>query len=185
VEIDQGLHRCVRFARPGTSTYAFRLITWPGSLTIAGDTGTFSFRRLEDMFTFFRKSNPADIDYAYWAEKLTAADTPCGYESYDADAFRAAVARDLADYLEQAALDADATDALTAAVADKVLSCAHDGEAAAIFAAMQFDEQHEHAVFGDFYEHRLRAWTPQFVWCCLAIAWGIRQWDARIPRPTE
>lgn len=51
---DDGVHRHIRFKRPGTYCMQFDLITWPGYLCYTGDMGTYVFNRLEDMFEFFR-----------------------------------------------------------------------------------------------------------------------------------
>ena len=51
---DDGVNRHVQFRRPGTICMGFELITWPGYLCYTGDMGTYVFRRLEDMFEFFR-----------------------------------------------------------------------------------------------------------------------------------
>jgi hypothetical protein len=65
---NDGLYRHLRFKKPGTRFYWFDLITWPGYLTIAGDMGTFTFERTEDMLTFFRGAG--DINPQYWSEKI-------------------------------------------------------------------------------------------------------------------
>ena len=41
---DDGVHRHLRFKKPGSGTYWFDLITWPGTLCIDGDMGTYVFR---------------------------------------------------------------------------------------------------------------------------------------------
>jgi hypothetical protein len=74
---DDGLYRHLRFMRvapsPKTSkperssSYWFELVTWPGSLTVNGDCGSFTFSRTEDMFEFFRGGR---INPQYWAEKV-------------------------------------------------------------------------------------------------------------------
>ena len=51
---DDGVHRHIRFKKPGTSCMHFDLITWPGYLCYTGDMGTYVFSRLTDMFEFFR-----------------------------------------------------------------------------------------------------------------------------------
>lgn len=51
---DDGVNRHVRFKQPNSSNMFFDLITWPGCLCYTGDMGTYVFRRLEDMFEFFR-----------------------------------------------------------------------------------------------------------------------------------
>ena len=49
-----GVNRHIRFKRPGSMSYYFDLITWPGHLCYTGDMGTYVFRRMDDMFEFFR-----------------------------------------------------------------------------------------------------------------------------------
>src|SRR4051812_9070143 len=72
VRHDQGLYRHLVFEQPEHSwNDRFELITVPGSLTITGDRGAHTFRRMTDMFQFFR-SNGSDhgINPHHWAEKL-------------------------------------------------------------------------------------------------------------------
>jgi hypothetical protein len=95
VKHDDGLYRHLRFMhhhlcndavmRPGPSHYWFDLVTWPGTLTINGDCGTFVFSRVTDMFEFFRSKY--GINPQYWAEKLQAPD-PRGAKKYSEDVFR-------------------------------------------------------------------------------------------------
>lgn len=84
---DDGLYRHLHF-RPaeGPSFYWFDLITWPGCLTITGDMGTYTFRRIEDMFEFFT----GYINSGYWAEKLLNGSTGGRHEvkEHDAETFR-------------------------------------------------------------------------------------------------
>lgn len=68
---DEGVHRHIRFRRPGTSLYSFDLTTWPGYLAISGDVEVFVFSRERDMFGFFG-GNRKHIDPGYWAEKVRA-----------------------------------------------------------------------------------------------------------------
>jgi hypothetical protein len=74
VRLDQGLHRHLVFEpREHSWNNRFELITAPGSLTITGDRGDYTFRRLTDMFQFFRSNpdRPHQINVRYWAEKLS------------------------------------------------------------------------------------------------------------------
>lgn len=76
VLLDQGLYRHLRFRDPKYSAYWFDLVTVPGALIFQGDGDAFVFRRLEDMFAFFRSGIHADgsrhINPGYWDEKLQA-----------------------------------------------------------------------------------------------------------------
>jgi hypothetical protein len=69
---DDGENRHIRFQQRGTGVYHFDIITWPGKLCITGDCGTFVFRRLPDMFEFFRSTQRGRINAQYWAEKVIA-----------------------------------------------------------------------------------------------------------------
>lgn len=66
---DDGLYRHVRFKAPDTGMYWFDLHTSPGLLTIDGDMGTHSFRRIPDMFQFFTGTY---VNVGYWAEKVVS-----------------------------------------------------------------------------------------------------------------
>ena len=69
LELDVGIHRHLRFIQPATNNMWFDIVTWPGSLTIHGDMGTWSFSRLPDMFNFFRGNR---INASSWSEKITS-----------------------------------------------------------------------------------------------------------------
>jgi len=56
--------RLLKFRKPNTNCFWFEILTWPGSLCITGDCGSFMFRRSPDMFNFFRGDN---INLQYWA----------------------------------------------------------------------------------------------------------------------
>jgi len=72
VKLDQGIYRHLVFQqREHSWNNRFELITAPGSLTITGDRGAHTFRRLTDMFQFFcRNGDTHGINPHYWSEKL-------------------------------------------------------------------------------------------------------------------
>ncbi len=70
---DDGLYRHLRCQRPKSWMYGFDIVTWPGSLVVQGDIGTFAFKRVTDMFEFFENSR-REINPGYWAEKAVAFD---------------------------------------------------------------------------------------------------------------
>lgn len=92
---DDGLYRHLRFGNErGVGEYWFELVTWPGALTISGDMGGYTFRRVEDMFTFFRGSRHySGINPGYWSEKLDGGRVVA--KEYDEDHFARLVAEDL------------------------------------------------------------------------------------------
>lgn len=171
VMAENEVHRHVRFRKPGTYNMYFDLITWPGHLAYSGDMGCFVFARLPDMFEFFRGKDegPLEINTGYWSEKLEAVNKHGGAREYSPDLFCEHVRRWL-DEREASALDREEAE-------DEVLSAAHDGMHAAYSAAMGFKGT-DGMRFTDFYECNSEEYTYHFVWCCYALAWGIRQFDA-------
>jgi hypothetical protein len=173
VRLDSGLYRSIRFQRPGTWNMAFDIATWPGFLCFSGDMGCYVFSRVPDMLEFFRgkPEGPLRIDLGYWAEKVQAQDRCCGVEEYSPEKFRERV-----DWWLTSGGDEGPPQDLRDAVADEVLSRADDGEHEAMRAAMEFE--HEGFRFEDFWEARVRDYTHRFVWCCYALAWAVRKYDA-------
>lgn len=193
---DDGVHRHIRFKKADSSNMLFDLITWPGFLCYCGDMGTYVFQRTQDMFGFFRKNGRLDgIDHRYWAEKIEAADRT-GVEKHSRDEFT----RQINDWVdqraegdkpddeepEQLALWAEAYTELRAEVESEVLS-ADSNEVRCFDAANDFthagdawkafhgpDAKFE---FTDFWEVDTKEYTPRFLWCCYALAWGIEQYD--------
>jgi hypothetical protein len=123
VKRDDGLYRHLRFVhhrlcndtvmRPGHSFYWFDVITWPGTLTVNGDCGTFVFSRITDMFEFFRSRY--GINPQYWSEKLQAPDPQCA-KKYSQDAFR----QHVVDYVTEAIRYGDAPRGIGKAVRDEI-----------------------------------------------------------------
>lgn len=183
---DDGVHRHVRFKKPGTYCMHFDLLTWPGYLCYTGDMGTYVFRRLEDMFEFFRTDRgwlrdgkTLGINPSYWAEKLEATDRNDGHEEFDADRFRQVInqyrVRWMRDMRERGS-DKDARRELWDAVERDVMGYAdHNDEGAARASAYNFS--HGDFQFEDIYEYSMRRYTFRFMWCCYALAWGIQQYD--------
>lgn len=174
---DDGLYRHLRFVhvavnektgkRERSSLYWFDLITWPGCLAVNGDMDSFLFSRTEDMFEFFRGHR---VNPQYWAEKVRA-----GRESlqrYDEDLFRQLVTEHFVD----AARNGGVPPGTGKAVREQILDSwdiSHEHGAHTTVA----DFEYEGFRFCDTYEWDLRDWTYQFLWCCHAIVWGIRQYD--------
>ena len=184
---DDGVNRHVRFRRPGTMCMHFDLITWPGYLCYTGDMGTYVFSRLEDMFQFFRRpDNSYTIDFRYWAEKLKAVDSSGGNGSateFSKERFKAVINEYRVSWIRES------RDALTKAqrrelweeVDEQVLSYLDDGEHKVYEEANEFSwragPEHFSYEFTDLWDHRFTEYTHHFLWCCHAIAWGIRKYD--------
>ncbi len=201
---DDGIHRHLEFRkpRPAGSEYWFQLITYPGELVITGDMGTYVFRRLEDMFEFFRtdreymtrKGNQLAINPSYWSEKLLA--TPAkGFEEFSGESFRTNVKEAFDNWVEsnKPYADEDCEDCtkeqreafdeakaeLWEALSVDVFSCTGDGDVRAFDAAsaFQWDKADWRFSLNDCWEWRCTEYTFHFIWCCYAIAWGIKTYD--------
>lgn len=198
---DDGVDRHLRFREPGTSCYGFDLITWGGHLLITGDCGSFLFRRLEDMFEFFRSDRePKDelhLNPQYWSEKLLATD--CNGRrggaatEFSKEKFEASIKRWFDEHFEEeiredAEPDEESgfhdsmsiatrkarRDAIWAEIESDVLAHS-DNEHQAAQAA--YDFEHDGFNFQDFYEVDNTEYTFHFIWCAYAIAWGIKRYD--------
>ena len=197
---EDGVNRHLRFRDPKSSAYWFDIITWPGTLCIDGDMGTFVFRRLDDMFEFFRtdqdyynKTGRADqlaINPGYWAEKLRAPD-PRDAQEYSAERFRQHVKEAFENWVERSQPDDeysteaerdefnDDKDALWTALTDEVLSAADDGDVRAYDAASGFRcDETPGFNMEDCWEWDCREFKFHFLWNCYAITWAIKQYDA-------
>lgn len=195
---DDGVSRHIRFKRPDTICMHFDLITWPGYLCYTGDMGTYVFQRLTDMFEFFRadaaRRNPEKlhINLGYWTEKLVSIDGNRHggkVKEFDGEKFRRAINKYRVGWMrsakESSLLDKDGRRELWEAVDDDVLRHTEDGGHRAELAAYDFCYG-SHAnpkkpygwQFTDFFENDLTEYTHSIVWCCYALAWGIKQYDA-------
>lgn len=187
---NDGANRHIRFKRPQSSTFWFDLITWPGTLCIDGDMGTYVFRRLEDMFEFFRTDRACGqkdgrtlfINPGYWGEKLQSVAIHGGYKEFNQGLFKDAVKREFDAWAESEEPTDEAKDALWEDLTDQVLSRAGDGSHEAVKAAIEFEPADGETLFEmrDFYDHRLESYTFHFIWCCYAIAWGIEKYDEQM-----
>lgn len=170
VHLDVGVVRTILFQKPGTINRQFALTTWPGHLCISGDMGTYVFRRLADMFEFFRADTIADkegpcINLSYWAEKLVAVDKNSRAKEYSYDTFK--------QVIQERVDEAETTKPQRDAVAD-LLERLIDADMDTVHREVADFEEFE---FYDFWEHDLTEYTYHFIWCCYAIAWGIEHYD--------
>lgn len=186
---DDGVHRHIRFREPGTMCMHFDLITWPGYLCYTGDMGTYVFSRLTDMFEFFRtdrdspwlksKGLTLGINPSYWGEKLQAVDRADGYREWSQEKFKLR----LRDIFDQWAAGEGLSDALKSEAweeveQDVIWSLDDGGKEHA------YTRAHECSVLGDkyrpfdsFYEIDTDEYSYRFMWCCYALAWGIKTYD--------
>lgn len=168
---DDGVHRHLRFSRGGSSLMWFELVTWPGSLAIHGDCGTYVFSRIHDMFEFFRTPAGA-INPHYWSQKLQAP-APKDVRVYNEVRYKQTIADWLAEKTED--LDtAEERDALTRAVQQQLLDDPYDA---------LHDEQEAYRRVRDFHHDGIEIYDPHemdfreddrwFLGCCWLIVRGI------------
>lgn len=185
VLLNSGIYRHLKFrAEKNGWNQWFEIITWPGHLTLSGDMGTWTFARVEDMFTFFRSSE-LKINEGYWAEKLQGGDSYGGRLAmqFDVDVFR--------KHLFQQLKSSDLTSRQRGFVGRELRE------------ALEFVDENEYALHQEVYEFHCevpgygrfefdgadlpsgRIYTYRFVWCLYAIVWGIQQFDkaAAVPAP--
>lgn len=172
---DDGVNRHLRFQEPGYYTMHFDLITWPGYLCYTGDMGTYVFRRLKDMFEFFRTKG-LRINPGYWGEKLEAVDSCDGYRQWSQDKFRQRIREDFDDWLKDSGLPEEQQAAATEQFESDVISAIGDGKEAAYLAARDF-EFAGRSPFSDWWEVDTDDYSFRFLWCCYALAWGVQQYD--------
>ncbi|SEI41826.1 hypothetical protein SAMN05192539_1001279 [Paraburkholderia diazotrophica] len=184
---DNGVDRHIMFRQPGNSAYWFEILTWPGTLCIKGDMGTYVFSRLTDMFAFFRTDRGNDpsklyINEGYWCEKLQAVDCN-GYgdgkaREFDAENFERHVRDHIESHLEGYEITDERRAELMERIRDEVLNHSHDGEVRAFDALMEFHDDEFPRLFEDCWEWSCKEYTFRFIWNLYAIAWAIRQYDA-------
>lgn len=176
IALGSGVYRHVRFAsREHGWNLWFEILTWPGSLTIHGDMGSWTFSRVPDMFTFFRSRGELKINPDYWAEKLRASSEDA--KKFDADTFREQLLGRLDGYDLSPELHAEVVKAL------KEVSGDFEYEHEAYRAASGFAHRHAGGVFqfdcADLPSGKI--WTYRYLWNLYAIVWTIQQWDAGRP----
>lgn len=171
---ENGVNRCIRFVESkGSFNMYFTITTWPQYLCISGDMGCFVFTRLHDMFEFFRSpSEKLTINPQYWAEKCDAQDRRTGgIDEYDAEELKSAIKYRFDEH------EFSSKSAKTACwkEIERDILCAETE-----YEAHSFGHRFESNGFRltNFWEHKLRSYTYHFLWCCYAIAWAIKQYDA-------
>lgn len=187
---DDGLYRHIRFREPGTMCMHFDLITWPGHLCYTGDMGTFVFQRLPDMLEFFRHPGLSDgrlyINTGYWSEKLISCDcngSNAGASTeFDPDKFSGVINDLRVEWVKElyarVTTKAQRRD-LWEAVGD-IIAKLDDGDGVAMSAAHEFYRKVDgkEFYFEDLWDYDFTKYTRSFMWCCYAISWGVRQYDA-------
>jgi hypothetical protein len=179
VLLDSGIYRHIRLKQPGTGNMWFDLVTWPGCLTISGDMGTWTFSRVDDMFTFFRHtprrvkqsrclcavcgrlSTELKINPSYWAEKLQHGNYSGrdGAKVWDQATFQAHLLDQLKNHFED---EPEKLAELKTAVEEDIFQ-RHDGDGPHMMrhAAYEFTYEFEADRWRTGYGHQ-RTWKFQF-----------------------
>lgn len=177
VLLDQGLYRHLNFRSKVEDSWNmwFEIVTWPNALEIRGDMGTWSFSRVEDMFTFFRqdKDRPGSINPSYWSEKINAESRYGGpSKKFSMEVFKANVIQSLDGY--------DLKKRKKAAIIRALNQEVFSGDDVEVLLRMALDKfSTEDFTFQDVWEITGEDYTYHFLWCCYAIVWGIEQYDAK------
>lgn len=198
VRLDQGLYRHLVFeAKEHSWNDRFELITAPGSLTITGDRGAHTFRRMTDMFQFFRSNgNTYGINPGYWAEKLPDSGRsvkvygehklwenldeylPEPVKTYRAERARWSTAfyKGEAKYGDRPELPADLSE-----VCEVIIDAEEDGDLSHEDGARNLLRELENLdLVSDTWEWDLSDWDYHFLHNLHAIAWGIQQYDRAV-----
>lgn len=175
---DDGVFRHLQFSKDKSSVYAFALTTWPGHLCISGDMGCFVFRRLPDMFEFFRndasKEDLLTINTYYWTQKLVAVDRVDNYRQFSIETFQ----RNILDYYKYFYEDSpEKFQEVSDELYDEVFNQWDDyGQEGVIHAATEFSYDGRGISWSDI-DTSFYVLTMHYTWCLYAITWGIRQYD--------
>lgn len=181
---DDGVDRHITFRQEGNSAYWFEILTWPGTLCIRGDCGTYVFSRLTDMFQFFRADakygndpEKLHINSSYWTEKLIAADSNGRHGGsvmeFDEPQFRATVL----EWANESKEGFDDPDEFMLNVECDILDNLCDNEQESLRAAMDFEYAGK-SPFYEIYDTTYRRYGFHILWNLYAIAWAIRKYDA-------
>lgn len=199
VMLDNGVYRHLRFSS-GSFDQQFDIVTYPWHLVFSGDMGCYVFSRLDDMFEFFR-TRPRDkenlyINTGYWGEKLEAVARHNGYHKYNPEFARENVKRRSEEWIEEAELSKEDADELRDHLDEEInyddgMHEAYrtiDGFSHKVGEDAYWRQDTRSLVkskypefktfyFQDIFEWQWEDYTFHYVWCCFAVAWGIKQFD--------
>lgn len=156
----------------GRFKMSFDIMAWDDYLCIVGDMGCYIFRRNKDMFSFFRQKGELGISPGYWSEKLT---TRGGFREWDCKAFESFVKKEYRVWCKDQD-DVHSKKRLWEMLKDEVLFDT-SSEWESILAARDFTFNGPEEFFRDFLENSFNKPTFQYLWCCWAIVWAIREYD--------
>ncbi|MFD7661005.1 hypothetical protein [Streptomyces sp. NPDC059788] len=191
---DEGLYRHLLFRETNHSFYWFELITTPGQLVFSGDGESFVFRRITDMFEFFRSGLRPDgtieLNPHYWSEKL--ASDRGSVMGYQEDLFVKVVWEQANHLIEQEHVEPEQVDRFRQTIKDDIVEGGMYATADEAYRTVEefefyndpskeFDYRYEADVrFEDAWEwfSATQDYDWWFLWACHAIVWGIARYDA-------
>lgn len=159
IELDNGINRSILFRQPESSIYWFRIVTFSNGLLIDGDCGTYCFKRLPDMFNFFRGTR---VNVGYWAEKCVSHSDQL--KEFDTEKVRE-IFKDIAEDFDGSEEEKE--------ILDEVLDRDFDNE----YDLHNFIDCKDAYFFQDFFEHNLTSYTSGFIWNLCAIAYAVTKYD--------
>ena len=189
---EDGLHRHLRFQKPGSWNMHFDLITWPGYLCYTGDMGTYVFRRLNDMLQFFRTDREhmylrdgktLAVNHSYWAEKVEAQDKGDGLTEFDEEKFTRVILEILVGWLREhwnSTTQEERRDLWEDVISTVIHADEDSGGYRKQGAAYDFFHQVNPRLsfsFRDLFDYSFTRYTFRFIWCCYALAWGVQKYD--------
>lgn len=190
--LDNGVYRHLHCTK-GSINRHFDIVTYPGHLVISGDMGSYTFKRVDDMFKFFHmddndfmKDNV--INPHYWGEKLEAVCKQSGYRVHSEETLM----KSINDHVDNICADIEAhfegydddeyetVEAFEAAFREEVKDhfkyCDMDeyrfigNFESNLINGVDFSED-----MGDWVESE--SYSYHYIWCCYAIAWAIGEYD--------
>lgn len=180
--MDDGIDRRIRFSNNGSTVDRFDLITWQGHLLITGDMGSYLFRRVRDMFTFFRMNRETQdnrglfINPMYWSQKVLAVDRHGDIKEWSAKNFKEHIIDSIDQYCYyKPEIDQDE---MFEEAKYKIFNHS-ESEDCALRAAMDFSYKGDFP-FRDYWEMDCKVYTYRFLWDLYAIVWGIKQYDKEV-----
>ena len=190
---DDGVNRHLRFKNPGSSGYWFDLITWPGTLCIDGDCGTYVFKRTPDMFKFFRtdrtymtkEGNKLAINPSYWGEKLVSIGKNEKFQEFDEERFDQIIKEYVINWIKEHrdSTSPDERRDLWIALKEEVIDSDTSRKMGNAYDFHHRVNSEKDFYFQDLFEYNCDRYTFHFIWCCYAIAHGIVQYDSQKGKP--
>ncbi|ENX48284.1 hypothetical protein F886_00085 [Acinetobacter sp. NIPH 542] len=183
INLDQGVFRDITLKRPNSGSFYYNITTRPGHLMISGDMGTFVFKRLEDMFNFFRDENDSyQINTGYWEEKLEAGCKRGGVKEFSSDVAKDILLELLDEHLkgiDSGDYDRDNRDEKEAIEEiENLISLAESDEYDFIAEIRNWDNDSNNVEINDWWEWDFTEYSYHYIWCLYAIVHAIKLYDA-------